>query len=309
MFLNLLPTIPPWIVPNIHLATNIFISLTPLYTYGTACWSIRRKQSLAGFSLDICATMLMALILRILYYFIAPYEVLLLRQSVVMVLVQCVLLRTALRCRPAGYDPADLAAMPLLRDKWAGVPKVLLSHYTYTDPAFYTGVAGYAAALALVVVHHILAFFDVHYQRPWSFWQWEDEACYWRYLRRFTLGFAITTAVFHRSLVYASFVGVLGLFIEALLPLPQILMLHRLHSVQDFKLILLVLWLGGDLMKLLYLFYGATNISVIFLLAGFFQMFLDLIILAQYFYFRTLDKRAERAQAIEMQQIQAEQVV
>ena len=43
--------------------------------------------------------------------------------------------------------------------------------------------------------------------------------------------------------MYSNIIGVLGLFIESLLPLPQILLLNRLQLVKNFKVILLLSWL------------------------------------------------------------------
>ncbi|OBA21926.1 hypothetical protein METBIDRAFT_39208 [Metschnikowia bicuspidata var. bicuspidata NRRL YB-4993] len=287
-------------LPDIQLVTNTLISLAPLYTYGTACLSIHRKRSLTGFSLDICATMLMALVLRILYYFIAPYEPSLLRQSLVMVFIQCVLLKVSLNYRHASYDPQLLEETPGLALKLAGVPKVLASLFQYTDPEFYRRVAESVVQYLCICFAHAVCFFDVHYRRPLLFWQWAEHAHYWRFLQYFTLVFSVLTLVLRNSESFASVIGILGLFIEALLPLPQILMLQRLRTVENFKSILLVSWLGGDCMKLSYLFFGTDNVSVIFIVAGLFQMSLDLVILGQFVYFYRLDLANKAAAGLPM---------
>lgn len=280
MILSLIPQqYWPEIDPAVLQAgANIAISLTPLYTYGTACWSIHRKRLSAGFSIDICATMLMALILRILYYFVTPFEPLLLRQAMVMTAVQCVLLRVLLGYRPAGYSPDALAPRP----PWLGAQV-----WTAAD----AGSARFFWAQATAAAASALRLFDVHYRRPGCFWQWRDQAHYWRFIAMFSAAFAALTVVFHRFAWYGAFIGTLGLFIEALLPLPQILMLQRLATVENFKLILLVSWLGGDLLKLSYLFFGTDNVSRIFIAAGVFQMGLDCVILVQYVWFSLQDRR------------------
>lgn len=270
---------------------NIAISLTPLYTYGTACWSIHRKRLSAGFSIDICATMLMASVLRILYYFVTPYEPLLLRQALVMTAVQCVLLRVLLAHRPAGYSPEALAARP----PWMG---------TQVWAAADTGGARFLWAQAVAAGAGALRFFDVHYRRPGCFWQWRDEARYWRFLAAFCGGFGALTVALHLFAWYGAFIGTLGLFIEALLPLPQILMLQRLATVENFKVILLVSWLGGDCLKLSYLFFGTDNVSRIFIAAAVFQMALDLVILVQFVWFWLADRTAARLPMYEMAPIE-----
>jgi len=72
-------------------------------------------------------------------------------------------------------------------------------------------------------------------------------------------------------------------------------MLQRLRTVENFKVILLVSWLCGDCLKLSYLFFGTDDVSSIFILAGLFQMALDLVILYQYFHFRALDQQKASA--------------
>ena len=93
--------------------------------------------------------------------------------------------------------------------------------------------------------------------------------------------------------MYSNIIGVLGLFIESLLPLPQILLLNRLQLVKNFKVILLLSWLGGDCTKISYLLFGTDNILIIFIVAGLFQMSLDIYIAFQYLqfkYFTTTNK-------------------
>lgn len=280
-------------LPDVHKVANVAISLTPLYTYGTACWGIYRKRLSVGFSIDICATMIMASVLRILYYVISPYEKSLLRQLFVMVAVQCVLLKVLLKYRPASYNPDSLAELPDLSEKFAQVPKLSNSQYQYRSSKFYRFLFGLGLQYGVILFDHTLRLFDVYYRRPASFWQWIDEYRYWQFIMVFSAAFSVLTVAFRLSTIFASVVGILGLFIEALLPLPQILMLQRLQTVQNFKVILLVSWLCGDCLKLSYLFFGTDDVSPIFIMAGLFQMALDLVILAQYVHFRRLDNAAD----------------
>lgn len=277
-------------LPDLQKLINIAVSFTPLYTYGLASLGIYRKKTSVGFSIDICATMLMASVLRILYYFISPYETALLRQSFVMVGIQCVLLKVSLLYRPASYNPDTLAPLPELSDELSLLPKLLSSTFQYDNSQFFVFVADVVAQYLRIWFGQMLRLFDVYYKRPGCFWQWIDEYRYWKFLLEFTVVFTILTVLFNSSDSYGSFIGMLGLFIEALLPLPQILMLQRLQTVQNFRVILLVSWLGGDCVKLSYLFFGTSNISLIFIVAALFQMALDFVILAQYLHFRKLDR-------------------
>lgn len=283
------------VLPDVHKVANVAISMTPLYTYGTACWGIYYRKLSVGFSIDICATMIMASVLRILYYFIAPYEVALLRQLFIMVLMQCLLLKVLLKYRPASYNPDTLSDPPDISEKLANLPKLSTSQYRYDTSQFYSFLLGLTGQYAVIFFSQTICLFDVYYKRPACFWQWIDEYRYWRFIAVFSTTFAVLTVMFRNSTFYASFIGIFGLFIEALLPLPQILMLQRLRTVENFKVILLVSWLCGDCLKLSYLFFGTDDVSSIFILAGLFQMALDLVILYQYFHFRALDQQKASA--------------
>ncbi|XYA02034.1 hypothetical protein QA089_004599 [Meyerozyma guilliermondii] len=254
--------------------------------------------------------MLMSSILRILYYFISPYEIALFRQSLVMVAIQCVLLKVSLAYRPHDYDPDILEVMPHFKNELnANMPRRLSASYNIVNHDLYnpsssssstvasptvevsTDYLEYTFAYITSVFNYALKFFDVHYRRPYCFWQWVEEAKYWQYVGFFTAIFSILTMIFSHSLRYATGIGILGLFIESLLPLPQILLLQRLRSIRNFKVVLLLSWLGGDVTKITYLVYGARNTSIIFVLAGLFQMGLDLIIAYQYLHYKKQDQQ------------------
>ena len=309
---NLVPdVILPYLeyLPDIQKCANFIMTFTPLYTYGSTCYSIHKKRTSVGFSIDICATMLMASILRICYYVISPYEITLLRQSIVMIGIQFILLKVALHYRPNNYDPEFLTPMPLFVLELNNRLPRRLSPYSFqlhqdyfTDNSYVRswirmlsdGVE-FVSTYSSVIFFHSLNFFDVYYQRPWGFWQWKLEVVYWKFIGSFAGIFGILTMAFNSNEFYGSFIGILGLFIESLLPLPQILLLNRLGSIKNFKSILLLSWLCGDLTKISYLLYGTKNVSNIFIAAGLFQMGLDLIIVWQYVHFWKLDSAAEAA--------------
>ncbi|ODV80875.1 uncharacterized protein CANTADRAFT_4870 [Suhomyces tanzawaensis NRRL Y-17324] len=296
-------------LPDLQVCANIFMTFTPMFSYGSTCYSIYRRQTSTGFSIDICVTMLMAATLRILYYVIAPYEITLLRQSVVMIFIQCILLKVSLHYRPNNYDPDFLSPMPMFRNEInSSLPRRLsasgnaVDHGNYYANKSLISSLGFLAADGFKIVRiylqvsfsQALKFFDVYYQRPFFFWQWKNEAPYWSFVAKFSGVFAFLTLVFRNNQTYGNFIGVLGLFIESLLPLPQILLLNRLGSVKNFKIILLLSWLGGDLTKISYLVLGTDNVSPIFIIAGLFQMSLDLFIAWQYLHFRYLEMKATR---------------
>ncbi|CAI5757530.1 unnamed protein product [Candida verbasci] len=277
-------------LPDKHTSINLFMTFTPLFSYGSTCYSIYKKQTSLGFSIDICATMFMASILRILYYVTSPYELTLLRQSCVMIGIQSLLLKISLRYRPINYDPELLINLPNFENELNGrLHRRLSSSHAIVEHERYKNVLDVLQDYAILALNYVVTalslfvkLFDVYFKRPCLFWQWKEEKKYWKYLVYFTGVFSVLTLLLKDSVFYSNFIGILGLFIESLLPLPQILLLTRLQSVKNFKIILLLSWLGGDLTKISYLLFGTNNISIIFILAGLFQMSLDLIIAYQY---------------------------
>lgn len=293
--------IPEWL--TMQFIANNLVSFTPLFSYGSTIISIERSKTALGFSIDICATMLIASILRVSYYMISPYEISLLRQSLVMIFIQLILLKTTLRYRPEEYKYHNLSDVEsfsqLIHEVWfeyfacAKPPtfsedwKVMLKSLSFKN------LTGFLNKIVLVFVYKFLKFFDPSYKRFGSFWQWDENRTFWRFLAYFAtfqllLTFLISK-VFNWSTLsdwMGSVIGSLSLLVESLLPLPQIAILYKLKSIQGFKLILLVSWLCGDSLKITYLIYGAQNISMIFLTFALFQMSLDFYIGGQYIYYR-----------------------
>lgn len=293
--------IPEWL--TMRFVANNLVSFTPLFSYGTTIFSIERSKTSLGFSIDICATMMIASILRISYYLISPYEITLLRQSVVMVFIQLILLRTTLLYRPEEYKYHNLhdveSFSQLIRNVWyeyfaCSKPPVFSKDWRLMLRSLsFRHLVGFIYKCLLMVCYKILKFFDPSYKRFKSFWQWDDESKFWKFLAYFASFQLIFTFIVSKVLNWESLeiwigptIGSLGLLIESLLPLPQIAILYKLKSVQGFKLILLISWFCGDTLKITYLIYGASNISIIFLLFALFQMTLDFYIGGQYIYYR-----------------------
>lgn len=303
--------IPEWL--TMQFIANNLICFTPLLSYGTTVISIERSQTALGFSIDICATMLIASILRISYYLITPYEVTLLRQSLIMIFIQMILLRTTLKYRPEEYKYDNLATVEplskLFNDVWYeyfGVQTPAEGWKDIFQSLSFKNSASFLAKIGLAVIYKFLKFFDPSFKRFQSFWQWNDNKNFWKFILLFSISQLLFTVIISKTMNWeeltqwiGSFIGSLGLLVESLLPLPQISILHKLKSVQGFKLILLVSWLCGDTLKITYLMFGAKNISYIFVAFALFQMTLDFYIGGQYIYYKYYYKAFRHNQIME----------
>lgn len=81
---------------------------------------------------------------------------------------------------------------------------------------------------------------------------------------------------------YSIIIGYIGLGVEAILPIPQILTNSRSRSCKGFRLSLLASWLIGDSMKMFWFFTATTEIPWAFKLGGMVQASCDAFLGIQY---------------------------
>ncbi|KAL2863335.1 PQ-loop repeat-containing protein [Aspergillus lucknowensis] len=220
----------------IEYGAPIFLVTSPLTSYTDQILSIHRNRSSAGFSLDIPLIMLVASILKVFYWFGDYYSLALLAQAVIMIGVQLVLLKFALDNRPAPGQKSGV------------------EHIPFSD----IGDGGFA--------------------RPYDFWQWRNARPYWLFLAYLTGALTvihICLPPISNSAVYINFLGYLGLAVEAILPLPQVIANHRSRSCKGFRISVAAAWILGDIMKLSYFFTSEDGIPWAFRLCGMFQFVCD----------------------------------
>ncbi|KAF8861176.1 hypothetical protein BDZ45DRAFT_800144 [Acephala macrosclerotiorum] len=224
----------------------IFIIISPITSYADQTYSIHRTKSSAGFSMDIPLIMLVASLLRVFYYPGAKFDISLLIQSFIMIAIQLVLLKVALDHRPSPSSKGGEAHLPFVgaREGEFGV------------------------------------------SRPYNFWQWRSPKPYWQFLLYLFIGLTclelLLSPIPSLYSLYSASIGVIGLSIEATLPLPQILANFRARSCKGFRLSVLASWIAGDIMKMFWFFTATSEIPWTFKLCGIFQMCCDLFLGGQY---------------------------
>ncbi|KAJ5689317.1 hypothetical protein N7462_003709 [Penicillium macrosclerotiorum] len=127
---------------------------------------------------------------------------------------------------------------------------------------------------------------DDGFKRPYDFWQWKNTRPYWLFLAYFIAILAVVHLTpISDSATYISILGCIGLAVEAILPVPQILANHRSGSCKGFRLSVLAAWIIGDTMKMSYFFCSEEVIPWAFKLCGMFQCVCDLYLGVQYWMF------------------------
>lgn len=94
--------------------------------------------------------------------------------------------------------------------------------------------------------------------------------------------------------------GYVGLGVEAILPIPQILANARAQSCRGFRVSVLASWLGGDSMKIFWFFTTTTTIPLAFKLSGLFQASCDAFLGVQYLMYGEGTVEAVKDHPIEM---------
>lgn len=225
----------------------IFLVLSPITSYADQIASIHRRKTSDGFSLDIPLIMLVASILKVFYWFGAYYDKSLLAQASLMIVVQVILLKVALDNRAP-------------------------------DGSHHTPFHGYTAENGLKDL--------MSGRRPYDFWQWSGSKPYFQFLAYFAgtlLAVHVLLPFLSSSPAYIAFLGYVGLAVEAMLPIPQIVKNHKARSCKGFRLSVICNWLAGDAMKMSYFFLSSEYIPWPFRLCGIFQACCDCYLGFQYY--------------------------
>jgi hypothetical protein len=103
-----------------------------------------------------------------------------------------------------------------------------------------------------------------------------------QYLSSFTLSLILLQLLIGTSPTYITLLGMLGLGIEAVLPIPQFITHYRRKSVSGFRPSVIVAWLLGDIFKCSYFFLGGANVGWQFKACALVQISFDLGIAVQF---------------------------
>ncbi|KAI4602064.1 hypothetical protein KJ359_010930 [Pestalotiopsis sp. 9143b] len=228
------------------IAAPVFLISSPIISYTDQAMSMHKKRSSAGFSLDIPLIMLVACIFRVFYWFGSRYDNALLIQAFVNIFMQVILLKIALETRP--------------------------------PPSTRGGDSNFLLAGAKEGF--------MEWKRPYNFWQWRSPKPYWQFLLYLFIGLTVLELIVApmQSLypTYWSLLGIIGLGVEATLPLPQLLANYRSKSSRGFRVSLLASWILGDALKMYWFFTSTTEIPWSFKICGMFQAACDLGLGVQY---------------------------
>ena len=117
---------------------------------------------------------------------------------------------------------------------------------------------------------------------------------YWQFIIYLFLGLLVCEILLSSMpsvyLPYSVMIGYIGLSVEATLPLPQLLTHFQTKSVKGFRLTILVSWLGGDALKMLWFFTTTTEIPWAFKICAMFQATCDCLLALQFLMYGDVER-------------------
>jgi solute carrier family 66, member 2 len=117
-----------------------------------------------------------------------------------------------------------------------------------------------------------------------KFWQWRFYSDYLLFISLMAATVGMFTVLLHQSHAYQAFLGYTSSGVEAVLGVPQFLLNYRRQNTSGLSIMLILIWLGGDLYKLSYYIAHASPLAL--QLCAAFQIFIDICILGQFALYR-----------------------
>ncbi len=259
---------------------------------------------------------------KVFYYIGEPFEPAILWQSVIQIIVQTILLQLKLRYRITGHSSSPSSSSTTVTTKATPISSHFRPHHKETESlgihnhnkqqysfksnikslfTFLNNKSSFLKTLRifskfflftiLFIPKYFIKLFDSNISRPFKFWQWDfqNKKYYWLTIIYISIILFFLQLLFGKFPCYNHTLGLISLCLESLVPLPQILLLRHTRTADGFKLTLLGSWLSGDVSRILYLVFGATDTEDLYLFVIFatLQLGLDLYVCGQYIYYGT----------------------
>ncbi|MBN3282218.1 PQLC1 protein, partial [Polyodon spathula] len=178
---------------------------------------IRRTQNAEGFSSYVCLVLLVANILRILFWFGRHFETALLWQSIIMIMTMLIMLRLCTDIRVANELNMKRRAFAATdsKDEEVKVPKKFFLERDCPVPS---------------LEFSVMRDFELKY-----FWLWSRFMDYLQCVLSFTALAAYITYLFLDSGIFVETLGFLAVFTEAMLGMPQLYRNYQNKSTEGMR--------------------------------------------------------------------------
>ncbi|KAL4449258.1 hypothetical protein ABPG74_015640 [Tetrahymena malaccensis] len=233
---------------------DILMVFGPVYGYYSQYSKIRTEQTIGNFSIDVCAILLFANILRVLFWFGERYETPLLFQSLLMIVTQVKFHIQILQ---------NLKYLCYLNHQFILLAECIrVSNQNKTNKSIEYRDGGLASA------------------KFWNkFWRWYDIRSYVESVITFTVFFTLVTIMFTHNYAAVQIIGMISAMIEATLGFPQMIKNYQNQNASGISYGLIGSWFLGDFSKTIYFIYKSAPLQ--FTMCGVIQLTVDILIILQ----------------------------
>ncbi|XP_074002632.1 solute carrier family 66 member 2 isoform X1 [Numenius arquata] len=231
---------------------------------------IRRTQNAEGFSTYVCLVLLVANILRILFWFGRRFESPLLWQSIIMIITMLLMLKLCTEVRVSNelnIKRRSFAAADSKDEEIKAPPK-----------RSYLGIELLLCSLGLLLD------FDLNY-----FWHWSKFTDYVQCVLTFTCVTGYITYLWLDSSLFVETLGFLAVFTEAMLGVPQLYRNYQNRSTEGMSVKMVLMWTSGDTFKTVYFILNQAPFQ--FSICGLLQVFVDIAILLQVYLYSSYPQK------------------
>ncbi|KAM9285951.1 solute carrier family 66 member 2 isoform 1-T1 [Cariama cristata] len=231
---------------------------------------IRRTQNAEGFSTYVCLVLLVANILRILFWFGRRFESPLLWQSIIMIITMLLMLKLCTEVRVSNelnVKRRSFAAADSKDEEIKAPPK-----------------RSYLGTELLLCSLELLSDFDLNY-----FWHWSKFTDYVQCVLTFTGVTGYITYLWLDSSLFVETLGFLAVFTEAMLGVPQLYRNYQNRSTEGMSVKMVLMWTSGDTFKTVYFILNQAPFQ--FSICGLLQVFVDIAILLQVYLYSSYPQK------------------
>lgn len=223
---------------------------------------IKKSGNADGFSTFVCLNLLIANILRILFWFGRHFELPLLAQSIIMVFTMLALTELCVRVKHKGELIASKEHK--FTDSFSAHPN--------------NGEVSQRLNRTVVPVRKFVDFDRSH------FWKWTYFSSYLQFTAAFTVIVGLLTWIFLDNMYFVETIGFLAVFAEAMLGAPQFYRNFVNKSTHGMSKKMVAMWTCGDCFKTGY--FIVRQAPAQFWICGMLQVGIDISIFLQVYCYR-----------------------
>ncbi|XP_071785409.1 solute carrier family 66 member 2-like isoform X2 [Asterias amurensis] len=267
-------------IPQIHFTLNNLVSWVAsgcmifggIVPFVPQYMDIRRTENVDGFSTYVCLTLMLANILRILFWFGHPFEIPLLAQSVIMLVTMMTMLHLCTRVK-------RIQEISIGKRRFIEMKCTETAHHKHqiTDMHNYCDKATLSQMKPFLLKKTLFDFETKH------FWNWTYFVDYVLFISAFSILGGVITYLLAGQSIFVETLGFLAVFVEAMLGMPQFYRNYQNKSTVGMSVKMVCCWFSGDVFKTGY--FVVNSAPAQFWLCGILQVTIDIAILGQVFYY------------------------